>query len=241
MLNSVLFSLFQQDMIAEVIILDESDIPVCESYQVNQALDLLSLKGLEVRIQRSRRRKGIGNARVRLAEMSSNDTVLMVDDDVVLGYGCVGKMAAAMEEFDSPWVVPSCLLIPKKSEGYVDRPISRKDPVVMEWVGKYPWFLPYFDYVEDFKEKLPVAGTQAILLDRNRFNAYAKDIAEFGRLPREDTYMTRKMGDGLFVSSAKCYHFEHDGQQERSWDRVMFYKIHEGIIRNPDGFRELMT
>lgn len=241
-LNSVLFSVFQQDFVDEVILLDEADVPVCESYQVNQALDLLSLKGVKVRVQRDRRRRGIGSARIRLAEMSLNEWAVMVDDDVVLGRDCIKFMIKAAEETMVPWVVPVCILVPKlQLDGYVDRVVKRSDPAVVRWVSEYPWFLPYFEYDSHFLEKLAVSGTQAILINRSVFLTSSSGISCFGRLPREDTYMTTKMGEGVFTSFVSCYHFEHNTQQNRSWDKEMFYRIHLGIMRNPDGFKDLMV
>lgn len=239
-LNSVIFSIFQQNFVDEFILLDESDIPTYRQYQVEQAIDLLSRKGVKIKIIRERNKKGIGSARVRLVEESSNDFVLMVDDDVVLGKDCVSFLAYGMD-ISNTWSVPSCILVSKVyPDGYIDKVVKREDPIVEQWVNKYPWYLPWFEYDRHFVEKLSVAGTQAILLNKSVFLDKARDIEKFGNLPREDTYMTVKMGQGVFVSSAKCYHFVCPSQQERMWDNNMYYRIHTKIIENPDRFKDFI-
>ena len=244
MLNSVLFSVFQQEEMdmGEILILDEARFPICEQYQVNQAIDLLSIKGFTVKIIRNRHRSGIATARTHLVSEAKGDWVFMIDDDVVLDHKCLGRMYHYATQTKYPWLVPTCVLVPHlHDDGYRIGKVCREDPYVREWVTKYPWFLNYFDYEEDFTEEMPVSGTQAILVRKNAFLHNASDMPSwFGKLPREDTYMTAKMGNGLFVSSARCYHFEHNVQQERTWDKTMFYRLHEKIMEKPDKFKEFM-
>ena len=240
-LNSVLFSVFQQGGVEEVIILDEADSPVCEHYQVNQALDLLSLKGIRVEILRDRRRKGIGAARWRLVNEARCEHVLMLDDDVVLGKDCLRLLYRALWGEQAYFAIPYCCLVPKlHSDGYFDCEVSRHDKIIENWIEKYPWFLPYFDFREDFIEDIHVSGTQAILVLKSKFLSKCSGIMRLGDLPREDTYLTSKLNHGVFVSRAKCYHFEHDYQQERKWSSVMFYRLHEKIMENPDMFKEFI-
>lgn len=241
MLNSVLFSIGQQSDIDEFILLDESDISVCEQYQVSQALDLLSRKGIKVKILRERKRKGIGNARVRLAEESSNDWVLMVDDDVVMDWNCCSLLASEAEK-SGTWAVPSCILVSKiYPDGYLDSPVDRDDPFVKMWVRKFPISLMWHEYKTSFTEKVRMSGTQCILFNREKLLEKASGMRMFGGIPREDAYMTVRMGEGVFVSQAKCYHFVSPRDQERSWNDSMFYRLHDRILSNPEGFREFIT
>lgn len=240
-LSTVITSIIMQARMAdEIIVLDEAKSPVCENFAVNQALDLACLHGIHVKIIRSRRRKGIGAARVALAEEARNPYVLMVDDDVVLYPGCVKKL------FDkkcwankNSWVVPTCILVSAAIEvdGYIDEVVDIDDPKVVQWIEKYEWFVPYFMYSQEILREVAVAGTQAILLKREVFLEKASVISELGNLPREDTVMTKLMGPGMFTSKAVCAHFEHPSQVDRgNWNSSMFYRIHDAVQRDPEGF-----
>lgn len=236
---------FQTRHIDELLILDEAKTPIMESYAVNQAMDLMSLQGTDVRLIRSRNRQGIASARLRLAEEAAHEYVLMVDDDVVPRPRCAELLYSALQanrDF-AHWAVPTCLLLNAALEldGYRDTLVDASDPEVQAWTNRYPWFVPYFRYRTPMVVPLSVAGTQTILLRKTRFLGTCADMYELGNLPREDTYMTAKMGTGLFVSEAECLHFEHHGQIDRgNWGRSMFYRLHEAILRDPDAFLSLM-
>lgn len=230
--------------ISELIVLDESRSPVCGNYAVNQCLDLASITGVDnVVVIRERNRMGIGAARKRLVDVATNDIILMVDDDVVLGPDCMLSLASKLE-LGKHWVVPTCVLVPADlvQDGYTDKPVSIKSVEVKRWVERYPWFIPYFRYLEkDLICEIPCSGTQAIMFERDRFLSRCQDLDKLGNLPREDTYLTMKMGPGLFVGNAMCYHLEHRGQIDRgNWESSMFYRIHEAILKDPDMFIEFM-
>jgi len=242
-LPSVLTALaFQTHPIDELILLDESKKPMLESYVINQALDLLSVQGTDVKILRNRRKKGIGDARLKVAREARNDLVVEIDDDVVLRPNCLEEMVIALNEWDAQWAVPVCFLIPASFvlDGYNDKKVSFDDADVQKWIHKYPWFLPYFRYIEQFTSELLCSGTQAILLRRGNFLKTCSKMKDMGTLPREDTYMTMKMGKGAFTSVGECLHFEHVSQEGRdNWGTSMFYRIHEVITENPDQFLSL--
>lgn len=243
-LPMVLMALAHQSKLpSELILLDESKKPVSENYCINQALDVLSLKGCSIKTLRSRRKKGIGAARLQLANEASNDLVLMVDDDVVLEPSCARVLLEGLDKNSVSWAVPTCLLVPANFEldGYTDKIVKIEDPAVQLWTQKYPWFIPYFQYEEPFSCLIPCSGTQCILLKKEDFLMACSDMEYFGRLPREDTYMTAKMGEGLFISKALCHHFEHSSQAERSnWSSSMFYRLHEACLESPDDFLNLL-
>lgn len=235
---------FQSHKVDELLILDEAKTPIMESYAVNQAMDLLSLQGTEVRLIRSRNRRGIGAARLQLAKEAKNDLVLMVDDDVVPNPEMLYQLLNALAQAPANnWAVPTCILLNASLEldGYMDKPVAWDSHEVQIWVRKYPWFIPYFQYTKEVILPLKVAGTQAILLRRDALLEKAGRMGELGNLPREDTYMTRVMGEGIFTSLADCYHFEHKGQIDRgNWGSSMFYRIHEAIIEDPEAFVSFM-
>lgn len=247
-LPAVLYSIAMQQHahVAELLLLDEADSPVTENFAVNQVLDLLSLMEVQVRILRNRRRAGIGNARIRLALEAKNDRLMMVDDDVLLRPYTMAALYRALEEHRAVahWAVPSCLLVNKglDLDGYLDERVSRDDPRVTKWTEKYPWFIPYYLYRERFTRLLPVAGTQAILIrHRKRLIDSAMGMVQLGSLPREDTYMTRKMGLGVFTSVGVCDHIEHLDQKNRLlWGSSMFYRLHEAAMARPDDFVDLL-
>jgi GT2 family glycosyltransferase len=243
-LPTVLFSILGQKGVSEVIILDEASVPVCESFVVNQALDLLSLsKGIEVRVIRRRRRGGIGKARVDLINEAKNDYIVMVDDDVVLGERCAEVLVSHSMEHAS-WAVPTCVLISAGLEldGYTDQVVDAEDPKVKQWTERYPWFMPYFRYSKVVIEThLGCAGTQCIAFSRDRVKDSFDFLDKNGALPREDTLFTRVTGPGVFYSGVECYHFEHKSQVTRGqWDRRMFYRVHEAILKDPKAYIELM-
>jgi GT2 family glycosyltransferase len=241
-LPSVLNSIsFQADSVGEVIILDESVKPVTENFAVRQAMDLLSILGVDVIYVRDRNKKGIGSARYRLCEMSKYPFMLQLDDDVVMDPKCVSFLVQAICNPEIAWVVPTCVLIPGHlvTDGYRTDLVDKDDPEVLKWTEKYPWFTPYFRYNSSFCSVIPCAGTQAILLDVKKVLEKAGDMRKLGRLPREDTYLTSIIGPGLFCSDAVSYHFCHPGQEDRSnWGSSMFYRIHEVVMNNPGGFVE---
>ena len=235
---------FQTRKVDEIIILDEAKTPVMENYVINQALDVLSLDGISVKVIRNRRPEGIGAARYRLAAESRNNHMLMVDDDVVLKPDCVEMMTVFKTEY--PWIVPSCRLIPADfaSDGYIDKEyVSVDDPRVVEWTEKYPWFIPYFRYADvNYTRVLPYAGTQAILLDVEKFLKVNYDLPKLGKLPREDSVMTKRMGEGLFVAAAETLHYEHKTQAGRgNWADSVHYRLHEAAGNFPKEFVRLMS
>lgn len=240
-LPMVLYSLVSQQ-IDELIILDEARRPVLENYVVNQAVDLLSLQGVETKIIRRRHRRGIAQARLDLALEAKHRHVLMVDDDVALDSRCLAHLTACWND-RLAWAVPFCFLVSAafKLDGYTDKKVSRTDPEVERWTRRYPWFVPYFDYEESFCEEIPVAGTQCILWDREVLLEHGARAGDLGNLPREDTYLTKITGPGLFVSKARCDHFEHADQEQRSlWGSSMFYRLHEVAMEDPEGFLKLL-
>ena len=246
-LSLVLYGLLAQThRPKEVIILDESERAVTEEPTVNQMLDLMSIEKIEVKIIRRRHRQGIGAARILLAQEAKYDSVFMVDDDVVPRPRCLQELidgAIHKRQDGVNWIVPHCFLISgtSKLDGYLDIPVSRQDPRVKKWVQRYPWFLPYFKYKEDIIERTSVAGTQAILWDKEVLLSEGLEVEKLGKLPREDTYLTRITAPGLFVSQAECDHFEHSSQITRGqWESSMFYKLHEVIINKPEEFLELI-
>jgi len=226
------------NMIDEIIILDEAACPISESYPVNQALDVLSVSGIDVKILRNRKRKGIGAARLLLAKEARNELILMIDDDVVLYPRCLEILVESLG-LEYPWAVPHCFLVPKALEldGYIDWKVDPDNPEVLKWTQKYPWFIPYFRYSTRVITQLEIAGTQSILIRKTRFLNSCSRLPELGNLPREDTYMTKKMGLGVFDSYAECLHYEHPSQVDRgNWGSSMFYRLHEAIKRDPDAF-----
>ena len=234
-LNSIAFQTFQID---ELILLDESEKPVTESYAVSQALDYLSLLGVRVVVLRERRRLGIGPARFRLCSEARNWGLLQVDDDVVLHPRCLEELIPHVN-FDCPWAVPTCLLVnPELATGmHLDEKVDRQDPRVLEWTTKYPWFIPYFRYRSSFCCDLAMAGTQAILLDAGAVIDRCRGLLTLGKLPREDSYLTSQLGTGKFVSDALCVHYEHASQVDRgNWKSSMFYRLHQAIQASPRTF-----
>ena len=233
---------FQTHPIKEVIIYDESPTPIMESYVVNQALDVLSLQGVGTKVVRNRLLKGIGAARYAMAEEAKCPYVLMVDDDVVLLPDCLEQLVGYV---DNPWVVPTCRLIPAgfTSDGYIDSEIVEPDdPRVVEFTSKYPWFIPYFRYPKSYCCKLDYSGTQSILLNRDKFLEVNFGLADLGRLPREDSVMTKRMGPGLFVAAAETLHYEHNSQVGRSnWSRSVHFRLHQAAAHDPEGFVKLMS
>jgi GT2 family glycosyltransferase len=244
-LPTVLTSLaFQScDIIREVILLDESKTPVMENYVVNQALDVLSLKHIDVKIIRNRLPKGIGAARLRLAREAKEELLFTIDDDVVLSPECLEELRCGIEQ--RPWAVPTCRLIPAgfASDGYIDnRHVDPEDPDVRVWTEKYPWFIPWFRYQKNIRIELAYAGTQAILMDRKAFLEVNGDLADLGRLPREDTVMTQRMGPGVFISAAETLHYEHQSQVGRAnWSTSVHYRLHEAAAKDPELFVKLMS
>lgn len=243
-LPAVLTSLvFQAHKINEIILLDEARSTVLESYAVNQALDALALQGAGVKILRSRRRKGIGAARLRLVEEAKNNAVLMVDDDVVLSPSCVSNLLERFIVEGTNWVVPTCTLVSAalEVEGYIDHVVNPKDLDVRLWTEKHDWFIPYFKYNTPVICPISVSGTQCILVDKKVFLEQCQNLPVIGNLPREDTYLTTVMNGGWFTSKAECLHYEHPSQVDRgNWDTTSFYRIHDAIIRDPEGFLEFM-
>lgn len=231
---------FQSHPIDEVILLDESKSSVMRTESVAVALDLLAVQGTRVKILRSRRRGGIGAARVQLIEESSNDLVLMVDDDVVPRPLCLERLVDAIKEKRCLWAVPTCFLVPANitSEGYIDTKVSREDPRVIEWIRRYPWFLPYFRYTESFVEDCTVAGTQTILLKQSALPLF-EGMANLGNLPREDTYMTTAMGVGAFTSKTECVHYE-SSMDRGNWEAAMSTRIYQAVIKHPREWLSLM-
>lgn len=243
-LPMVLFSLLEQEKIGEVIILDDSDVPVCENFVVNQAIDLLCIHSIDVKILRRRRRPGIGPSRVRMAAEARFDHVVMIDDDVALGKDCL-KILAYHLEHGAPWAVPTCLLVPAGLEldGYTDKVVDPGDPDVVKWTEKYPWFVPYFRYgrkdyvVTDLK----CSGTQCIAITKEAVEKAAPELEKLGKLPREDTVMTSITGPGTFDSGAMCYHFEHKSQLTRGdWGTSTYYRLHEVAMDDPMGFAKIV-
>lgn len=241
---AVILSLAMQTKLPyEVLILDESKKPLGENFFFNQALDVLSLRGVKVKTIRNRKKQGIGSARWSLAMEATSKYVLQVDDDVVLEHDCAEQLLKAIKKFGRPWAVPTCLLVPSNFalDGYRDEPVDLLDPAVQMWTKKYPWFIPYFEYTELVECLIPCSGTQSILFDKDEFINSCGDIQSLGKLPREDTYMTSKMGQGIFTSKAKCLHFEHPSQAERSnWGDSMFYRLHEACMEDPDSFVKML-
>jgi hypothetical protein len=244
-LSTVLTAIsFQKSsLILEIILLDEAKMPVMENYVVNQALDVLSLKNIKVKVIRNRNRRGIGAARQLLVEEAKTNYVLMVDDDVVLTPGCLEYLSQGIEEF--PWAVPTCRLIPAAftDEGYIDTEIvSPEDPRVLQFTQKYPWYVPYFRYPVDYKVVVPYSGTQAILLKRKSFLSVNSDLADLGQLPREDSVMTSRMGEGIFIAAAETLHYEHQSQLGRgNWSSSVHYRLHQAAALDPDAFVKLMS
>lgn len=242
-LNSIALQSYPVD---ELIILDESSKPVAENYATRQAMDLFSLQGTRVVLLRERRKQGIGHARYRLAEEARNDFLLQVDDDVVLRPDCLMELFTALTIFQSGvcnWAVPECLLVPSDlvSDGYIDSPVYPDDPKVVEWTGKYPWFVPYYQYRSDVLDYLSCAGTQCILLRKEKVLEKCSAIKDMGRLPREDTVLTSLLGKGVFTSTAKCIHYEHMSQTDRSnWGTSMFYRLHEKAMNDPEQFAKFL-
>lgn len=234
---------FQTHQIDEVIILDEAKTPVMENYVVNQSLDVLSLQGVRVKVLRNRKPEGIGSARLALVEEARNEMVLMVDDDVVLLPSCVEHLLAGVNGFN--WAVPTCRLIPADftSDGYIDTEIvDPMDPRVTVFTSKYPWFVPYFRYQPGYRVALSYAGTQAILLRRSTFLKHNRDLGSLGKLPREDSVMTKRMGLGVFISEAETLHYEHKSQVGRAnWSKSVHYRLHEAAARDPEAFVQLMS
>jgi len=238
-LNSIAF---QTRRISELVLLDEALDPVTENYAVSQALDYLSLIGVRVVVLRERNRKGIGPARYRLCEEAKHDLVLQVDDDVVLAPKCVEYLLPYVEGAYS-WAVPSCFLVSAtiSSEGYLSELVSSDDERVVSLIARYPWFAPYFRYTDDHVLRLSMAGTQAILLDKKEVIRKCSGLLQLGRLPREDIYLTSKLGCGMFISRASCLHYEHPSQKERgSWDREVFYRLHYAVNEMPENYASFM-
>lgn len=242
-LPSVLNSIaFQRDRVDELILLDESPNPVTENFAVSQALDWLSILGVRVVVLRERNRKGIGPARYRLCEEARNEFVLQVDDDVVLHPECLNKMFPFIGQ-EYRWVVPTCLLVSStySSEGYLDQEIYSDDPRVAPLTEKYPWYKPYFRYLDPQEVELPMAGTQAILLNRDSVLKECEGLLKLGKLPREDTYLTTKLAPGMFVSPALCVHYEHPTQRERgNWSKEVFYQLHYSVNEMPENYVTFM-
>jgi len=228
--------------VSDLIVLDEAARPVSESYVVNQAMDLLSLQGAGVKILRRRHRRGIAAARLELAAEARTELVLMVDDDVVLRPDCL-QLLMEKRTTDFAWAVPYCFLVSAafRRDGYRDSVVSKDASVVREWTARYPWFVPYFNYAEDFTQAIDVAGTQCILWNRSEFLEEAGGVEKLGRLPREDTYLTKVTGPGLFVSRARVDHFEDDSQAGRgAWESSVFYRMHTAVMEDPEGFLRVM-
>lgn len=241
-LPTVLYSLLGQESLKEVLILDEADISICTNYVVSQVLDLLSLYGVDIRVIRNRRRAGIGAARVLLAEEAKCSRLVMVDDDVALGYGCLRILNYHLRE-GAAWVVPSCILVQAGigMDGYIDRVVSVDDPEVAKWVAKYPWFAPYYRYDRAHVAELQCAGTQCIGIGRTAVLEVKEQLVKLGKLPREDTVLTSLTGPGIFDSGGLCYHFVHRSQLERSaWGDGMFYRLHEIAKDFPQEFSSMM-
>jgi GT2 family glycosyltransferase len=229
----------------EFILLDESESPVTRHYPIAQALDLMSVEGIEVRIIRNRHARGIGPARYRLAREAGGGSLFMVDDDIVLRETCLERLNEGLDACEeASWAAPYCFLINGEGrKGYVDTPISRQNPLVKKMILECEVFIQYFNFDESpFYERINVAGTQAILFRRaNDIILNCKGICRMGKLPREDTLLTNILRPGVFVSDARCDHYVDPGQEGRPmWETRMFYKIHEAVMKDPEAFIKLI-
>lgn len=235
-LNSVLMGIFNnREVVDEVIILDQGDTPASEAYQVSLAIDLLSLNHIRVNYIRQRLSKGIAENRYFLVKEARNHLVMMVDDDVVLDVGCISRLCKALENYPKlNWAVPHSLMVRNTVPNYIDaREVNFKNTEIQNILKRRPWFITFFNYVEELELPIDFCEPQASLVRRGNFLDTCRDIIKLKKLPREDTFMVKSMGKGIFVSKARVFHFAHYQQQSRHWDGITNYALHWGIYKDP--------
>lgn len=83
----------------DVVIADQSDVPVCERHSpVRTAVRLLQLRGVDVAVHRNLPRRGMAQQRQFLLDHSGSRYSLFIDDDLVLEPYVIGMLSKVLDE-----------------------------------------------------------------------------------------------------------------------------------------------
>lgn len=205
--------------VGEVIIYDSGEVPSYSRDDVMIVCEALFKSGIEVHYIRADA-EGIGYARADLIEYAHFDTCLFLDDDVLLPSSDLEQM---YQTFIDPqynnsegFVAPCCVI----AADFLGVKGLKREPIRLEELNPATTpdhVLPYYRYKGAPWIQLSYCGTQALLFSKKSAEPAKEVLFRWKKgEPREDTYLTSKMGKGWLVTSAVCWHLETD-RQTREW------------------------
>ena len=224
--------------VGEVIIYDSGEVPSYSRDDVMIVCEALLKSGIEVQYVRAEA-LGIGYARADLIDRAFFDTCLFLDDDVLLPVDALEQM---YQTFIDPkynngkgFVAPCCII----AADFLGVKGLKREPIRLEDLDPRTTpdhVLPYYQYKGTPWIPLKYCGTQALLFSKKSAEPAKEVLFNWKKgEPREDTYLTSKMGKGWLATSAVCWHLETD-RQTREWknkDEERGYElVLEGKLEN---------
>jgi glycosyltransferase involved in cell wall biosynthesis len=236
-----LYSLFQQTLKDfDVMVYDQGNQPVTDSYIVRLMFDLLQIHGnISVKHIRSMKDKSLALARVFILKKAREEGykyLLMLDDDVTLTPDCLEKLLKAIEKPRDLKVIFT-YGVAMDSNNSLQHSDYSIEPVAGEHLTS--WAVPHHYYSKPYEFNLPiVTGGFHYLIDMSKisetmFKQIIRKLKHLHGMPCEDImleyWLTHGEYTGLLITDALVYHFPSTAQP-RDWYNVT-RKLQERISK----------
>ena len=219
----------------DILIYDESDVPITEYYPIRLAMDLLQLHyNIDIYHKRRIESKNVAQALAKLLDYASNTTyhyLLMLDSDMVMTPTCLEKLHKHILDPKGRrrviYVEPTVIDV-NNSLNHNDYTIQKIDTSDVHKYSEWCINHLYINCDDNFTIKRRITTASIPLIDLHKVDCEKiKTIIhllnQLKNLPGEDIIMYRELTRdgyyGLLVPSAIAYHFAHT-KQHRDWYKV---------------------
>lgn len=225
-----LYSLFQQSIDDfDVMILDQGNQPITESYIVRLMMDLLQVhKNIRVEHIRSMKDRTLAQARIfilKYAKERGYDYLQMIDDDVAMQPECLEKLYNEIKESKDIIFVEAIAMDVNNALKHDDYDVDIYDSPE----GFNKWQINHHYYNKTFKvDRTSTTGGFHYLIDMQKiddamFNNIIYQLEKLTGLPCEDVmleyHLTSGKYKGRLITNALVYHFPNTAQP-RDWYTV---------------------
>jgi len=199
-----------------VIVYDNGSISIMSDYKNRMIWDILTEKGIEMIYLRKNKRSGLSRAREVLMHQVVDNDFMPLDDDALLDPPYIEIVKDALHLRKDKYFAGGLFLLPNNEIQKPDFSTEKLSQPPAD-VKEYQW--AFFRYSSDSIQIIPIeyGGISGVIFRNEHKKTLLDALDGFpNNAPLEEFVQTKKVGNGLLVTKAVCWHLM-SREQRRDW------------------------